>query len=248
MSNPTLTRLTPVTSCTSWLLLTTLSVISLLAPGCAQEVESTDVRTSGVYPEIDVTATGNGSSRVVVRLKVGGRNSNTYLDLTGPDTLQASTGGTTKTLDSSDSHSYAAVFPTDAQAEFTVAFLRGPADTNAPASRVTLPVPFDAALDTTQASRATSDVTVTWTPPAAGDLSLTVNGGCFIGYAEQTPDDGTAIVSRDRLQTYNGRANDSCTADVTLERDGMGEVDPAFTEGGSVLARQIRGASFTTTP
>jgi hypothetical protein len=46
-------------------------------------VESTDIRTTGVYPVIDVTAEGSGTSRVLVKLKVGGINSNTYLDLTG---------------------------------------------------------------------------------------------------------------------------------------------------------------------
>ena len=40
--------------------------------GCRQEVESTDIRTSGVYPVVDVLAEGSGSSRVNVRLKVGG--------------------------------------------------------------------------------------------------------------------------------------------------------------------------------
>ena len=62
-----------------------------LALACSDEsVESEDIRTTGIYPEIQVTATGNGSSLVRVRLKVGGSDSNTYLNLTGDDTLSAS--------------------------------------------------------------------------------------------------------------------------------------------------------------
>ena len=47
--------------------------VSILAFGCTESVESEDIRTSGVYPEITVTATGNGNSTVSVRLDIGAR-------------------------------------------------------------------------------------------------------------------------------------------------------------------------------
>ena len=80
-----------------------VGVVSVLlstafAAGCKQEVESTDIRTSGVYPVVDVTATGSGTTRVQVKLKVGGPAANTYLELVGPDRLQATMGGTTKDM------------------------------------------------------------------------------------------------------------------------------------------------------
>ncbi len=46
---------------------------ALLALACTESVESTDIRTTGIYPEIEVVATGNGSSKVVA-LKTGGAN------------------------------------------------------------------------------------------------------------------------------------------------------------------------------
>ena len=55
-----------------------ISIAAALATaGCKQEVESTDIRTTGVYPVIDVTAEGTGTSRVPLRLAVAGavRNS-----------------------------------------------------------------------------------------------------------------------------------------------------------------------------
>jgi hypothetical protein len=95
-----------------------------LAAGCRQEVESTDVRTSGVYPVIDVLAEGTGSSRVQVKLKVGGPVSNTFLELTGDDRLTATGGGVTRDLDSSGTVSYAATFATEAAGPFVIGLNR----------------------------------------------------------------------------------------------------------------------------
>jgi hypothetical protein len=100
---------------------TMIAAVSLLAFGCTESVESNDVRTSGVYPEIAVTATGNGSSQVRVRLKVGGNNSNTFLDLSGMDRLEATVGDDTNVLDETSSDTYTTTFPTDAEGtEFTI--------------------------------------------------------------------------------------------------------------------------------
>ena len=40
----------------------------------------------------------------------------------------------------------------------------------------------------------------------------------------------------------------TCTVSVALDRTQSGQVDPAFTEGGRVTAKQTRTASFTSTP
>ena len=152
-----------------------------LSAGCKQEVESTDIRTTGVYPVIDVTAEGSGTSRVLVKLKVGGINSNTYLNLTGPDRLTATGGGATKELDSSGSVSYAATFATEAAGPFVVSFIRGPEDDSAPNSTVDLPEPLIISpLATTELSRATGDLVFTWTPgPAAGVIDSSLYGSCI---------------------------------------------------------------------
>ena len=220
-----------------------------LAAGCKQEVESTDIRTTGVYPVIDVTAEGSGTSRVLVKLKVGGPNSNTYLDLTGPDRLTATGAGATKELDSSGSVSYAATFATEAAGPFVVAFMRGPEDISAPNSTVDLPEPFIISPLTTELSRATGDLVFTWTPgPAAGVIDSSLYGSCIDTIIETIPDDGTATISHDRIHARDGATTDSCSVTLTLARTDVGQVDPAFTEGGRVTASQIRTALFTSTP
>src|SRR5690349_19932740 len=154
-----------------------IAAVSLLAFGCTESVESNDVRTSGIYPEITVTATGSGSSQLNVRLKVGGSNSNTFLDLKGNDRLEAKADdGAPKPLDGSG-NGYQTTFPTDAEGTvFSVAFLRGEGDDDAPASTVTMPAPFDMMLSTTEAGRGADDVDVAWDPPASGSMAWKLSG------------------------------------------------------------------------
>jgi hypothetical protein len=226
-----------------------IAAVSLLAFGCSESVESNDVRTSGVYPEIAVTATGNGSSTVRVRLKVGGDDSNTFLDLTGDDKLQATVGDDTKTLDGSGD-TYSATFPTDAEGtEFSIAFLRGEGDDDAPASTVTMPAPFDLTLGTTEAGRGADDVDVSWDPPVSGaQISWKLSGECIKLDSGSTPDDGHYTIEAGSIETFESDMEKSCTATFETTRSRNGSVDPAFTEGGSVVARHVRNQGFTSTP
>lgn len=227
---------------------TIIAAFALFAFGCSESVESSDVRTSGVYPEIDVTATGNGSSTVRVRLKVGGSNSNTFLDLKGEDELKATVDGMTKTLDGSG-NSYSATFPTDAEGtEFTIAFLRGSEDDDAPESKVTMPAPFDLMLDSTEAGRGADDVEVTWDPPASGSVSWKLSGECIKLDTGSTPDDGAYTIEAGSIETFESDMDKSCTATFEMTRARAGTVDPAFTEGGSIVARHVRSRGFTSNP
>jgi hypothetical protein len=226
-----------------------LFLVATFAVACSESVESTDIRTSGIYPEIVVTATGNGSSVVEVQLKVGGASSNTFLDLKGEDTLEATAGGVTKTLDETSSETYRASFAVDAEGtEFEVAFLRGDADENAPSSTVTLPAPFELAVEVTEASRTMDDFNFTWEPPGSGSVSWDVSGDCIISEDDDTPDDGAATIPAGTMESFESEAQDSCTVNLALVRSDSGSIDPAFTEGGSIVAQQVRGETFTTTP
>lgn len=229
---------------------TIIAAVSLLAFGCSESVESSDVRTSGVYPEIAVTATGNGSSTVRVRLKVGGSDSNTFLDLTGDDKLEARIGDDPpKTLDGSGD-TYTTTFPTDAEGtEFTVAFMRGSDDDDAPASKVTMPAPFELMLGATEAGRGADDVEVTWDPPASGaQATWKLSGECIKLDTGSTPDDGAYTLEAGSIDTFESDMDKSCTATFEMTRSRNGSVDPAFTEGGSVVARHVRSQGFTSTP
>jgi hypothetical protein len=223
--------------------------VALLALACTESVESTDIRTTGIYPEIEVVATGDGQSEVTVWLKTGGSNSNTYLDLKGDDTLEVTVDGDTKTMDQSGD-SYEATFDVDAGGtEFTIAFLRGDADEDAPASVVTLPEPFEMMLGASTASRAEDDLEYTWEPEGDGNLSWDLSGDCVSSDIGSTPDDGTnGIAAGDIEPKFESDAEESCTAKLSLERAQKGTIDSAFTEGGNIVAKQVRSKSFTSTP
>ncbi len=222
--------------------------LSLLAFACSETVESTDVRTTGIYPEIDVVADGSGRSKVTVKLKVGGDDSNTFLDLTGKDTLEATVEDETKTLDQSDKQ-YSASFDVDAEGtEFTVAFLRGGEDTDAPVSKVRLPAPFELDIATTEASRADDSVQYDWEPAGDGAVAWSLSGDCIKLDSGTTPDDGTNVIAAGEIETFRSDEEESCTVDLEVTRTRTGSIDPAFTEGGRIRAKQIRGASFTSNP
>src|SRR5947208_1063493 len=74
-----------------WLTVSLLLGIASGAVGC-QKVDSTDVRTSGVYAAFIVTEDPAAEATVDATLQVGGPLSNTYLELTGPDRLTAYLG------------------------------------------------------------------------------------------------------------------------------------------------------------
>jgi hypothetical protein len=225
-------------------------VLGLVATafGCSESVESTDVKTTGIYPVITVTADGSGSSRVEVRLKVGGSNSNTHLDLTGGDELTATVDGDTKVLDETSDETYTASFRVDEEGtEFTIAFLRED-DDSAPASTVTLPAPFTMSVSPTEASRATDDVDVAWDPPAGGNIEFSLSGNCIKSNGDDLPDDGSHTITADSIETFESDKEESCTVSVGLERTQRGNIDPAFTEGGRIEALQVRSDSFTSTP
>jgi hypothetical protein len=219
-----------------------------LAFGCTQSVESTDVRTTGIYPEIEVTATGNGDALVEIRLKVGGKTSNTFLELTGKDTLEVTAGGKTKVPDRSGD-AYRVAFSVDEEdTEFEVAFLRGGEDDDAPSSVVSMPAPFDLTVDTTEASRADDAVDFVWDPPASGNIAWDIDGDCIKDADDKTPDDGAGSLAAGEIDTFASDEEETCTVDLTLTRSRSGSIDSAFTEGGSIVARHVRTDSFTSTP
>jgi hypothetical protein len=223
--------------------------VALLALACTESVESTDVKTTGIYPVIEVVATGSGNSKVTVKLKVGGNESNTFLDLKGEDTLEATADGETKTLDQSGD-SYSASFAVDAEGtEFTIAFLRGEDDESAPESTVVMPAPFDLSLGASEASRADDALEYTWEPAADGDIEWQLDGECVKpGIDGSTPDDGANELAAGKIETFDSDKEESCTVELELTRAEGGDIDPAFTEGGSIVAKQVRSDSFTSTP
>lgn len=218
-----------------------------LLVGCTETVESTDVRTSGIYPEITVTATGNGNSTVTVRLKVGGNDSNTFLDLQAPDKLEVSVGDDTRGTEKSG-NTYSVTFPEDAPGtEFTVAFDRN-GDGDAPDSTVTLPEGFDLTVEDEEAVRPDGVVAYSWTPSGDGDMNWGVEGECIFDATGTTPDDGAATVEAEDIDATSSAEEEECTVRLELQRIAGGDLDPAFTEGGEIRAIQLRRGTFISRP
>src|SRR5687767_9404160 len=65
-----------------------LALVSLT--GCTETTSSKNIKTGGIAALIEVTATSESSSAVKATLKVGGDESNTYVDLDGTDRIYAS--------------------------------------------------------------------------------------------------------------------------------------------------------------
>jgi hypothetical protein len=220
----------------------------LLSVACTETVDSDEVRTGGVYPEIEVTADGSGDSTVKVNLKVGGVLSNTYLELRGDDTLEVSAGDKTKELRESDD-GYTTVFPVDGEAtEFTIAFLRGDDDESAPASTVELPAPFKLSVKDKEASRKSDDVSFSWTPAGDDNISWHIEGDCIQSNDGVTPDDGTGTIAADNFVEIEQFKDESCGVTLALTRTTTGRLDSAFEKGGEIVAHQVRKKSFTSKP
>ncbi|HET9959598.1 MAG TPA: hypothetical protein VFQ61_34135 [Polyangiaceae bacterium] len=226
-----------------------VSIVALGLFACSEEVESTDVRTSGVYPVITVTADGSGSSRVDIELKVGGSSSNTRLDLEGEDNLTVTVGDETRRITESKNNKYTTTFDTDAEGtEFIVAFNRGADDKSAPNSRVSLPAPFDLTLGSSEVSRKDDVLDFTWDKAGGPDMEWHADGDCIFPESDTTADDGEASIGAGKLDATSSKENESCEVTLSLTRTAKGTADPAFTEGGAVKALQVRSETFQSLP
>jgi hypothetical protein len=222
---------------------------ALPAIACTESVDSSDVKTSGVYADMSVVASGNGNSEVSVGLKVGGSNSNTYLVMKNGDSLTAAVDPDTKTLSKSGDF-YKTTFPVEAaDTAFVIAFNR-PNDTPAPNSTVSLPAPFDiggiAAGDTV--SRGTG-FTATWTANLDGDqMHWTLDGDCFFRKDHAFADTGSAVFALADFQMHSGDETTTCPANLCVDRTRNGVLDPAYGEGGVIDSAQHRCVAFNSAP
>ena len=230
--------------------LVSVAFTALPAIACTETVDSSDVKTSGVYADMSVVASGNGSSEVSVGLKVGGSNSNTYLVMKNGDNLTAAVGTDTKTLSKSGNF-YKTTFPVEAaDTAFVVAFNRPPEDTSAPNSTMTLPAPFTiagiAAGDVV--SRATG-FAATWTANADGDaMHWTLDGDCFFRKDHDMADTGGATIGLADFDVHQGDEATTCNANFCVDRTRNGVLDPAFGEGGVIDSAQHRCVAFSSAP
>lgn len=233
-----------------------LWTVVLAAAGC-QPVESTDIKTSGVYADIWVEADGSGETDVGTTLRVGGALSNTFLELQAGDELWATDGFASKQMSELfllGYVSYFASFAGDAEdTEYVVSFERAD-DVSAPDSWVRLPGPFEivAPASGTSFSRASDNVVITWEPSGTlDDMSWRVIGGSCAD-ADNLPDiagdPGVMTLEVGDVVALEGHESESCSITVELTRSRPGTLDPAYGEGGTVYARQVRKIELLSAP
>ena len=234
-------------------LMSLLSVV--LLTGCAEDVDSEDIRTSGIYAGMDLNATAADLLNIDVYLLVGGKDSNTYVSLTNGDKLTATMNDSetitlSKTEKSDKEIHYVGAFNSNvAGAEnstFKISFERTSADTSALNSVVTLPAaPSGITSDKQSFNRSTENITLTWNNSNTdNNLSLAYDGDCIEGDNFAIVDNGAYTINAGTIKDSN---QNNCQLTFTFSRTVNGTLDPAFGEGGYIKAKQSRSYSVTST-
>jgi hypothetical protein len=227
--------------------------VAITSAACAQ-VDSKDVNSSGVYAELNVTASGDGTSLAKAALKVGGGLSNTFLSPSAGDTLTATSGGAMRALERRDvagALSYEATFPTDAAGtSFVFDFTRA-MGASAPGSEVTLPAPFTISEPTATAtiSRA-APLRVAWTPAGTSDrMRWTLVGECIVpGAGDISGDPGSFVIDANRVLALDPKAGTTCPVTVEVVRTRAGRLSTGYGKGGTIQAHQRRTVTFRSAP
>jgi hypothetical protein len=224
-----------------------VALLPALALAACESVDSEAIRTGAMYADFNVQADGSGVTTVGATLRVGGVTSNTFVELAGGDQLSASAGEISAVLSEQtlwEMHSYSTQLPVDAEdTEYVITFDRN-IDDSAPASRVTMPPPFDiGGTDAgTTHSRSEDAITITWDAAEGGDdMSVSVDSDCTVHetFAVQG-DPGTFTIEPGDLTAWDSMADSTCAAEISVQRVRSGDLDPAYGEGGTIRAIQHR--------
>ena len=218
--------------------------------GC-ESVKSNDLKTSGLYAELEADAPGGGRLNVKATFTLG-PGSLTYLEFTPSDSLTATVGKTTRAMSRKAAFGttwYEAGFETDAAGAPVRVALAREADTSARESSVTLPASLEFSSPQAEARFPRSaGVSVTWTGAGEADLlQLTARGSCIQPVElELTEDTGTQTLAPFVASTSN--ESNTCSVELTLVRRRLGTVDPAYGKGGVFRATVSRARVISSTP
>lgn len=241
--------------------------LGLCSTACnpTEDVDSTDVRTSGYYALLAVRA-DEVDTEVTAQLRVGGSGVDTTVaKLDGADKLIATKDDDSRVMvkaDSSVSAPYRAVFESRGGGPVTVAFERGPDDISAPESRVILPPPFDVRFVDIHPDADTPrgrDIAITWTNPTDGVMKWELKGTCIDEQFGTVADSGSYTIPARKLVKTFLRDNDTaadpftswlfrCDVELVFQRQSEGFVDGAYGEGGQFTSVQTRTLWFRSTP
>ncbi|HTR52515.1 MAG TPA: hypothetical protein VMJ10_17495 [Kofleriaceae bacterium] len=231
-----------------------LSLMYALAGLAACGTTNSDsLLTSGMSADMTVTGNADGTATVTVNLFSGDPDQLIFVNLDDGDTLVGSNASQSLPLVEQQLVTiidYSAQFITGTEgAQYTIDLERT-VDAGAPSSTATLPAPFALGEVATSASRA-SDLAITWSPAGAADpMTWQIEGTCIEGASGTIDGDpGAQTIAGNTLVKASGNGvPDSCTATLTVARTRVGQLDPHFGHGGSIVGEQARTATFTTTP
>ncbi len=238
-----------------------LAVFSLY--GCT-EVDSQDIHTSGIYTDISVNARADQTS-VSVDLRTGNAIDADSILLSSGDQLIATLSGESIALSQAGS-GYTGTFAYNGTSEVTVS-LRRNNGINAPASTVVTPADFQiTAPDRADTFNAGESITVAWVPTepagtATVDYFLNcqvtddrgTSSGAAFRRAFDVVDSGTHTVTINEILDTFGYQDDlvrgvSCPMAVSVTRTRIGNLDPALTKGGSILATRQKSVVVNVIP
>jgi len=222
---------------------------------CSDSTKSSNVRTSGVHAEMTVRAAEAGPTQVSVRVRVGGMLSNTFLMLADGDELTAENGvdkvllGATRGLIATPSNE--GTLPGDSGGRTIAVKFTRPHDVSALGSSVVMPLGLRLATPRVgeDFDPAHPKMTITWSPTSSDAIDWFVRGPCVEGYSDRLAvDTGRIDVTLVAARDADGGLAPPCTVNIHLARQRTGTLDPAFGEGGSVVAMQERDQRVTFTP
>lgn len=239
-------------------------LLPVFAIGCEQ-VDSVDVRTDGIHADISLVTDGNGKTDLSATLRVGGSNSNTYLDLVDGDELTAFAGAEVKKLSRNrralGQIHYEGQFDTDREdTQFRIAFTRVGHDSaetecrggDAPNSTATLPAPFaiQSPAETAAFSADNDDIEVSWSNSGQNDdMEYRVSGSCIKDFGDDNlNDDGRFTIDHDDFKLVNDEATFDCDVKIKITRSREGSIDSGYGEGGKVNAHQVRSVEVKLRP
>lgn len=235
-----------------------VAAVAAFAAGC-ETVDSDDVATEGIYAHFEINGYSTTDARASGNLRVGGSSSNTFLDLTENDALIAyRSDEESRAMAKQDNGlgfiSYHATFGVATNGTpFKISFLRTHdpseecAGESAPNSAATMPMPYMMTIPAGPYSRTGAGIPITWSPFGESDpMYWNASGPCIQPTGNQAiSDTGSYTIP---AGTLVGGTAGTCTISIGLERRRGGTLDPAYGEGGTIWAAQIRSVQVTSDP
>ncbi len=241
-----------------------MAILALLS-GCS-EVDSKDLKTSGIYTETAISA-NDESTTVSVRMRLGRALDADTIILSAGDQLSASMSGNTIGLFRTESDAYRGTFDNSPGGATVTVSLSRADDSDAPNSVTTLPNVFEIdAPSTGETFNAGENITVIWTPTEPNNtaivsyqLNCTVydaNGipsGANYGRGYTVVDNGSHTTSINEVLNVFGSQDElvkgaSCPFEVTVTRTEKGALDPALVKGGEITATREKTVIVNVVP